>query len=79
MGEEGYQQIRDAGIPVFVVKDAVDFEETYKTIEEIGKATGKTEEAEKVIADMKAKVAEVVAKVAKVENKKTVFVEIAST
>ena len=75
IGEEGLQQIRDAGIPVFVVKNAANFEETYTTIETIGKATGKTEEAEKIITDMKAKVEEVLAKTATVENKKTVFVE----
>ena len=75
IGEEGLQQIRDAGIPVFVVKNAANFEETYTTIETIGKATGKTVEAEKIITDMKAKVEEVLAKTAKVEKKKTVFVE----
>ena len=37
----------------------MNFEETYATIETIGKATGKTEEAEKIVADMKAKVEEV--------------------
>jgi len=75
ISEEGYQQIRDAGIPVFVVKSALDFEETYTTIETIGKATGKNEEAEKIIADMKAKVEEVLAKTAAVEKKRTVFIE----
>ena len=53
----------------------LNFEETYATIETIGKATGKIEEAEKIVADMKAKVEEVLAKTATVENKKTVFVE----
>ena len=33
MGEEGLQQIRDAGVKVFVVKNAADFNETYTTIE----------------------------------------------
>ena len=74
MSEEGYQQIRDAGIPVFVVKNALNFEETYETIETIGKATGKTKEASGIIDDMKTKVEEVVGKVKDVE-KKTVFVE----
>ncbi|WP_186667972.1 ABC transporter substrate-binding protein [Sporosarcina sp. BP05] len=74
-GEAGLQQIRDAGITVFVVKNAANFEETYTTIETIGKATGKTVEAEKIITDMKAKVEEVLAKTAKVEKQKTVFVE----
>lgn len=72
---EGMQQIRDAGIPVFIVKDAKNFEETYATIETIGKVTGKTEEANKIVANMKAKMDEVLAKVAKVEEKKTVFLE----
>jgi len=75
MGVEGLQQIRDAGIPVFVVKNAASFDETYTTIETIGKATGKTVEAEKIISDMKAKVEEVIAKTANVENKKTVLFE----
>ena len=71
----GFQQLRDAGVPVYVVKNATDFEETYATIETIGKATGKIEEAEKIVTDMKAKVEEVLAKTATVENKKKVFVE----
>lgn len=75
LGDAGLQQIRDAGIPVFVVTNAANFEETYTTIETIGQATGKTAEAEKVVADMKAKVEEVKAKVASVDNKRTVFVE----
>lgn len=74
-GEEGLQQLRDAGILVFVVKNAFDFEETYATIATIGQATGKTAGAEQIVADMKAKVEEVLAKVATVDNKKTVFVE----
>lgn len=75
VGEAGLQQIRDAGVTVYVVKNAADFNETYTTIEEIGRATGKFEEAEKIIEDMKAKVEEVKEKVANVETKKTVFVE----
>lgn len=75
VGEAGLQQIRDAGVKVFVVKNAADFNETYTTIEQIGRATGKLEEAQTIVEDMKAKVEEVKEKVAKVETKKTVFVE----
>ncbi|PZX05841.1 iron complex transport system substrate-binding protein [Psychrobacillus insolitus] len=75
VGEAGLQQIRDAGVEVFVVKNAADFNETYTTIEEIGRATGKLPEAQQIIEDMKAKVEEVKEKVASVETKKTVFVE----
>ncbi|MHA6258947.1 ABC transporter substrate-binding protein [Sporosarcina sp. CAU 1771] len=75
MGDEGLQQIRDAGVSVFVVKTANNFDETYAAIETIGQATGKTEEAEAIITDMKAQVEEVLAKIADVEIEKTVFVE----
>ena len=74
-GEDGYQQIRDAGIKVFVVTNATNFDQTYTTIEQIGQATGKTEEAATIVEDMKAKVAEVVEKTSKVEDKKRVFIE----
>lgn len=72
--EEGYKQIEDAGIPVFIVKNAGDFEETYKTIEEIGELTNKQAEAQKTIDNMKTKVEEVVEKV-KDEEERTVFAE----
>ena len=74
-GEAGFQQIRDAGIPVFVVENATNFDETYTSIETLGNATGKTEEAQEIIANMKSKVEEVLAKAATVEETKTVFVE----
>lgn len=75
IGEEGYQQIENAGIPVFVVKNAGNFEETYETIQTMGELTGEVEEAEKIIADMKEKVADILAKVKDVEKERTVFVE----
>ena len=74
-GEAGLQQLRDAGVKVFVVKNAMDFNQTYTTIEQIGRATGKLAEAQKMVEGMKAKVEEVKEKVAKVTTKKTVFVE----
>ncbi|WHT48378.1 ABC transporter substrate-binding protein [Sporosarcina thermotolerans] len=77
MGADGLQQIRDAGITVFVVKNATNFDETYTTIETIGQATGKNKEAETIVSDMKAKVAETIAKTDKVKAKymKRVFIE----
>ncbi|MGX9133101.1 ABC transporter substrate-binding protein [Rummeliibacillus sp. JY-2-4R] len=70
----GLQQLRDAGINVFVVKNAANFEETYQTIEQIGQITDQTEKADKIVADMKAKVKEVQEKTAKVKQR-TAFVE----
>lgn len=68
------EQLEAAGVKVFVVADAKNFNETYTTIEQLGRATGKLEEAKKIVANMKAKVEEVETKLKGVEPKK-VFVE----
>lgn len=77
-GEQGLQQLRDADITVLVVHNAESFENVYETIDMIGKATGETEAAKKVIADMKATLDNVTAKVANIQadERKTVFVEV---
>ncbi len=67
-------QLEAAGVKVFVVTNARDFNETYTTIEQLGRATGKLPEAEKIIANMKAKVEEIEVKLQDVQPKK-VFVE----
>lgn len=67
-------QLEAAGVKVFVVTNARDFNETYTTIEQLGRATGKLPEAEKIIANMKVKVEEIEAKLQDVQPKK-VFVE----
>ncbi|WP_213422195.1 ABC transporter substrate-binding protein [Bhargavaea massiliensis] len=74
-GEEGLQQLRDAGLTVFVVKNAMDFDETYGTIQQIGKLTGYSAEAEDIVSDMQAKVDEIKEKAEAVTDKKKVFVE----
>ncbi len=74
--EAGFQQMRDAGITVFIVSDAVNFEDVYDTIGIIGQLTGTTEEAEALTADMKAKIDEIKEKAAKVTEKKKVYIEI---
>lgn len=79
MGAEGYQQLRDAGLTVFVVDDATSFEETYETISVIGQATGASGEAETIIEEMKAEVAEIEEQAAEVEEPKLVYVEVGST
>ena len=73
--EEGFQQIRDAGITLYVVKNAMNFDETYETIENIGEAVGQPGTAAGVVQDMQAKAEEVAEKVKDVEIEKTVFVE----
>ncbi|MCM3603258.1 ABC transporter substrate-binding protein [Robertmurraya korlensis] len=74
--EAGFQQMRDAGIAVFIVNDAVNFEDVYDTIGIIGQLTGTTEAAEALTADMKAKIDEIKEKAATVTEKKKVYIEI---
>ncbi|MGE6513668.1 helical backbone metal receptor [Lysinibacillus sphaericus] len=68
------EQLEAADVKVYVVANADNFNETYTTIEQLGRATGKSSEAEKMIANMKIKTEEVQAKLKDVESKK-VFVE----
>ncbi len=72
---EGLDQIRDAGIPVIVINNAANFEETYATIEMMGQVTDKVDEANQIIEDLKAKVADITEKLETVEEEKTLFVE----
>ncbi len=74
--DAGLQQLRDAGVQVYTVTNAETFDATYETIHEMGEATGKTEEATKIVEDMKAKIKEVQEKVAKIDTKKKVLVEV---
>ncbi|MCA0986819.1 ABC transporter substrate-binding protein [Guptibacillus algicola] len=76
--EAGLQQLRDAGIAVLVINDAKGFDEVYKSIEMIGQATGETEAAETMIADMKKKLEEVKSKASTIseDDQKSVFVEV---
>lgn len=71
--EEAIAQLEAVGIPVFVVKDAKTFEETYTTIEQIGRLTNKVQEANDIIASMKEDIEEIEVKVADLEEK-SVFI-----
>ncbi|TKC14852.1 ABC transporter substrate-binding protein [Robertmurraya kyonggiensis] len=73
---EGLQQLKDSGIAVVVVNDAASFNDVYSSIEMIGKATGEAENAEKIIADMKTKIAEIEEKTAEITEPKSVIVEV---
>lgn len=72
----GLQQLRDSGIAVVIVNDATSFNDVYKSIETIGKATGESEHAEKIINDMKAKITEIEEKAAGITEQKSVIVEV---
>ncbi|WP_400245157.1 ABC transporter substrate-binding protein [Niallia sp. JL1B1071] len=75
---EGLQQIRDAGIEVVVVNDAASFEDVYKSMEMIGQATGTETEADKLVADMKEKLAAIKDKAAAISDsdQKSVYIEV---
>ncbi|AQQ54317.1 ABC transporter substrate-binding protein [Planococcus lenghuensis] len=79
LGTAGYQQLRDAGIPVYVVDDATNFEEVYASIEAIGQLTGETAAAEEIVAQMQEEVTAIAEQAAQVEEPKSVFVEVAGT
>ena len=76
--EEGLEQIRNAGITVLVVNDASNFDDVYEAINMVGTATGTKEEAETIVADMKAKVDEIKEKAAaiKEEDRQRVYIEV---
>ncbi|WP_449619618.1 ABC transporter substrate-binding protein [Robertmurraya sp. Marseille-Q9965] len=73
---DGLQQLRDSGIAVVIVNDSTSFKDVYKSIETIGKATGESENAEKIINDMKAKIAKIEEKTAGIADQKSVIVEV---
>lgn len=67
--EGAIDQLESAGIKVFVVEDAVNFNETYETIEDVAALTGKEAEAEDIIASIKTKLSEIQKKLEGVEPK----------
>ncbi|SDH09437.1 iron complex transport system substrate-binding protein [Alteribacillus persepolensis] len=77
-GEEGFEQIKEAGIDVLVVNDAASFDDAYDSMKMIGKATGTEQKAEEIIADMKKDAAEIEEKAENIdtEEQKSVWVEI---
>ncbi|MEE1131153.1 MAG: ABC transporter substrate-binding protein [Caryophanon sp.] len=74
VSEAGIEQLRAAGIDVYVVEDAKNFEHTYETIYDIAEITNTTDKADEIVTDMKAQVTEIQEKLADVEPKR-VFVE----
>ncbi len=66
-------QLENAGITVVTIYTEDSFEGTYKDIETIGKILGKVKEAEKVVAEMKAKVVSIKERVAKAKTEPSVY------
>lgn len=51
--ESGFEQLRDAGIPILIVGNETNIEDVYRNIQLIGKAIGATDEAENLVNEMK--------------------------
>ncbi|MCP2033721.1 iron complex transport system substrate-binding protein [Planomicrobium sp. HSC-17F08] len=79
VGEAGIQQLRDAGLTVYVVSDAQNFDEVYETFSVIGQATGAMEEADALVSEMEAQVDEIEEQAGTVTEPKKVFVEVGSS
>ncbi|KPL59965.1 ABC transporter substrate-binding protein [Rossellomorea vietnamensis] len=74
--EEGLNQLKDAGVNVFIVHDAKSFEEVYNTIEDIGTLVGKKDQADSVVSEMKSDLNSIQEKASEVTQKKKVYVEV---
>mgnify|MGYP003391097794 FL=1 len=76
--ESAIEQLEASGVTVFVVDNAETFDETYETIEVIGTLTGKDEEADKIIASIQSKLADIQAKLQGV-SPKTAFMVVGAS
>ncbi|MGG3925640.1 ABC transporter substrate-binding protein [Metabacillus fastidiosus] len=74
----GLQQLKDAGLTVVAVPAASSFDAVYDSIRFLGKVTGTTEEADKIVEDMQKDLAVIKekAETIKEEDKKKVFAEV---
>jgi iron complex transport system substrate-binding protein len=72
----GLDQLKQAGIPVFVVKNASKINDVYDTILQVGKITGSSKEAKNEVADMKTKLNKIDKLTAKESNHPLVWLEI---
>ncbi|KOS63263.1 cobalamin-binding protein [Lysinibacillus agricola] len=68
--------LEDAGIKVFAIQSAKSFDDVYGDIQQIATVMGIEDKGEKLNEDIKAKIAEVQAKVKEVKEPKNIFLEI---
>lgn len=74
--KDGLKQLEDAGITVFVVNDATNFEDTYDSIDTIAEVTGTESKGDKLVKSMKDDLEDIQEKAETVKEKKKVWVEI---
>lgn len=71
--------LKRAGIPLVVLAAATQLEDSYSQIETLGKATGQTEAAQKVVSDLRARITATLAKVPKRPKPLTYYHELDNT
>lgn len=69
-------QIKQAGIPVYIVKDATKFKDVYQTIQSIGKLVNEQKKADSIVTGMKEKLNKIKKKASGITDPKRVFVEV---
>ncbi|WP_427108913.1 ABC transporter substrate-binding protein [Lysinibacillus xylanilyticus] len=72
----GLKGLEDAGIKVFAIQSAESFDDVYGDIEQIATVMGIKDKGDKLNEDIKAKIADVQAKVKDVKKQKSIYLEI---
>ena len=73
------QALADLGLTVYKTSKAASLEDIYKDISAVGQLTGTAEAAERLVADLRARVEAVTAKTSGLGNKPVVFYEVDAT
>lgn len=77
IGEEAQiTQLEDAGLKVFVIKSAANFEDVYSDIIQLSEVMGVKPTGDQIVKDIQTQIKEVQDKTAKLETKKKVYYEI---
>ncbi len=77
--EASLESLADVGIPLLVQPAAVDLDDTYAQLEQVGTATGHVEEAAEEVATMKTRIDEIVATVPETSDPPTYYHELDNT
>ncbi|MGE7122238.1 ABC transporter substrate-binding protein [Peribacillus sp. NPDC046944] len=74
--EAALKPLEDAGIPIFIIKSAVTFDDVYSDINQISKVMGVTDKGEDLVKNIKKQIKDVEEKVASVDSKEKTYFEI---
>ncbi|MDT3995759.1 ABC transporter substrate-binding protein [Mammaliicoccus fleurettii] len=76
--EKDLKKLSDAGVKVVYIDDANSINEMYETFKQVGKVTGKEQEANQLVRKVKSEINNVIKQVPKEQQGKKVFMEISS-